>query len=581
MKIDEVLKEKEKELFLFRLKEKVLEIVKKVFGISLRFSDFDLSSPKNFVFGDYASNIGFILAKDLKQNPAEISKKLAESIKDEIFLKVEPSGGYLNFSLKPEFIFKKIKDLALDSEIFSKKDFLILFEFGQPNTHKDPHIGHLYSYVLGESLVRVFEFLGFKIKRANYQGDIGLHVAKCLYGIMQKKDEFRKLVERQPRSFDDFKNLAKFLQESYVLGSQFYEENEQARKKIDEINKALYLGNNKELIELWKKTREWSLNFYKKFEEILEVSIDRYYFESEVWREGKKIILENLGKVFEQSEGAIVFKGEKYGLHTRVFITKHGNPTYEGKEIGLISLKLKEFNPDFLVVTTAKEQAEYFKVVITAADLIFKGLKEKFKHVPFGMVNLKTGKMSSRKGNIISAVDLYEGVKKEIIRAYDVDEETAQKVALSAIKYSFLNLEAEKDMVFDIEESIAKEGNSGPYLLYTYVRAEKILEKGKIKEIYIPDSSFWNQLSFEEKLLFKQLLHFEEIILKSAKDFSVHYISNFLFETAKLYNKIYQSLPILKAEEPLRSSRLFLTFCYKNILRKGLYLLGIETVDRL
>ena len=581
MTIKKIFEKIERDLFGFKIKKSLIDKAKELSDIDLKEEEFEVSSPKNFVFGDFASNIGFILAKKLKKAPNEITKDLVEKVKIEEVEKVEPSGGYLNFSLKPAVIFKKVKFLAEASKVFSKQNFLILFEFGQPNTHKDPHIGHLYSYILGESLVRVFETLGFDLKRANYQGDIGPHVAKCLFGIKQNWEKFKELSKKNPKGFEDYKKLAKFLQDSYVLGSKFYEEDEKARKEITRINKSLYLKDDKEIVALWEKTRDWSVQFYKEFEKILGVKIDRYYFESEVWPEGRRLVFENLGKVFEKSEGAIVFKGEKYGLHTRVFVTKEGNPTYEGKEIGLISFKLKEFNPDFLIVTTAKEQEEYFKVVSEAADKIFSGFKEKFKHIPFGMVNLKTGKMSSRKGNIISAVELYGKVKEEILRAYDVEDLIAQKVALSAIKYSFLNLEAEKDMVFDIEESIAKEGNSGPYLLYTFVRARSVLEKGDVKEVIEPEEKVWEKISFEEKLLFKQLFHFDEVVLKSAQNFSPHFIANFLFETAQLYNKIYQSLPILKAEEDLREARLFLTDVYKKILEKGLYLLGIEVVDKL
>ncbi len=579
--LEKVLKQAEKETFGYYLKKLIKEKTEKVFKIDIKLEDFELSLPKNFSFGDYASNVGFKLASLLKKNPFEITKILAEKIKDEKISKIEPVGGYLNFFLKERVLFDKAKKAASLENFFQKRKGLLLLEFGQPNTHKDPHIGHLFSYILGESLVRIFENIGFEVKRANYQGDIGLHVAKCLFGVLQRREEFEKLEEDPSQDFEAFKKKAAFLQSCYVLGSKAYEEDSKAKEEISRINKAIYKRSDPEIVELWEVTRGWSVEFYKKFEKILGVFYDRYYFESEVWQEGKRIVEKNLEKVFEKSQGAIVFKGERQGLHTRVFITKEGNPTYEGKEIGLISFKLKEFSPDFLVVTTAKEQAEYFRVVAEAADKIFPSFKARFKHVPFGMVNLKKGKMSSREGNIISGVSLYERVKKEIKRAYDVDDNTASRVALAAIKYSFLNLEAEKDMVFDIEESIAKEGNSGPYLLYTFVRIRALLEKTKedIKELEI--SQVWEEMEEEERELLRQIFHFDEIVLKAAQSFSPHYIANFLFETAQLYNKIYQNYPVLKANNNLRKIRLFLSDSYKKILEKSLYLLGIETVEKL
>ncbi len=564
-----------------KIKNEIKKAVKQAYDMVVEEEIVEVFQPKDLSFGDYTTNIGFKLAPILKTSPVSITAKLVNLIKGKIFSKVNPIGGYINFYLSENIILDEVKKNAFSKTLFSEKNERLLVEFGQPNTHKDPHIGHLFSYVLGESLARLLETAGYKVYRVNYQGDVGLHVAKCLWGVFKNRQEFEELQAKKGNTFEDLKEKTTFLQKCYVEGNRDYEENEEAKRKIYELLKAIY-SKQGEVYEVWKVTRNWSVEFYKEFERVLGIKYHKNYFESEVASEGERIVKENIGKVFVESEGAIVFKGEDYGLHTRVFITSEGYPTYEGKEIGLVSLKIKDFDPDFLIVATAKEQVEYFKVVTEAADKIFPGFKKKFKHVAFGMVNLKTGKISSRKGNIITAVELYERVKEEIIKTYDVDDDTASKVTLAAIKYSFLNPEADKDMLFDIEESIAKEGNSGPYLLYSLVRAKSVLKKAG--GFSLEDESIFEGLKKmrdEEVLLFRKLLHFKEAIISSLEYFSPHVLTNFLFNISQLYNHIYQKYSVLKAEEGLKKARLFLTQAYASILNKGLFLLGIESVERL
>ena len=310
------------------------------------------------------------------------------------------------------------------------------------------------------------------------------------------------------------------------------------------------------------------------------ITFDKYYFESEISDKGKDLVNKHLGKIFEKSENAIVFEGEKYGLHTRVFVNSQGNPTYEAKDLGLIAAKLNDFKFDLSLVTTAAEQNEYWKVIGKASVLLFPQLENKYKHLGFGMINLITGKMSSRTGQIINAVTLIEEVKSRVKSAFSMkDDVLVQIIALAAVKYSFLKSDAFKNISFDMERSIAKDGDSGPYLLYTFVRTQSILKQSKEKkdvQIEVPST-----LENEEEVLLRKLYLFPEFIEKALEYNSPHFIATFLFDLAQSYNIFYQKHPVLKSEGEVRQFRLLLTESVGKILKQGLYLLGIETVDKM
>lgn len=527
----------------------------------------NLQHPANSDHGDYSSNIALIFSKQLKKSPLELAQQIVDSLpKDALIEEVAiEKPGFINFFLSEKALLQELQNINR-GEKTKATGKTILLEYGQPNTHKTPHIGHLFSYIFGESLARILEYRGNEMIRANYQGDVGLHVAKCLYVARDKVQGIRNRT---------LKEKIDFLQKCYQDGSKSYEENKEEQKKVDELNQKIY-HQDKEIVDLWNETRKWCLDFYQQFEQTLSVKYNKYYFESESAPIGKKIVEENVGRVFEKSDEAIIFKGEKYGLHTRVFITKYGMPTYEAKDIGLNNLKSK-LNFDFSIVTTANEQSSYYKVIVKASELIFPKLKNKLKHLGFGLIQLKAGKMSSRTGEIIDAFSLVDLVKNLIIKEYKTEEKLAQQIALAAIKYSFLKSDAYKNIVFDLEKSIAREGDSGPYLLYTYVRTQSILGKGTAGK---PSDRTIN-LTPEEKGLLRLLYQLPEVVEQAALRYSPHLIATYLFQLAQQFNLFYQKLPVLKAEEPIKQFRLALTTAVGETIREGLHLLGIETVSKM
>ena len=288
----------------------------------------------------------------------------------------------------------------------------------------------------------------------------------------------------------------------------------------------------------------------------------------------------NLGKVFEENEGAIIFPGEKYGLHNRVFITSAGHATYEGKEMGLAALEYDSFNYDKSIHVVASEQEGYFQVVIKAIELVFPHLKDKKYHLSYGVVDLKEGKMSSRLGNVVTVDDLYHLVCEKVREVMkqnrlEVDQEVVKKVAIGAIKFSYLKYSPEPNIIFDLEKSVSLQGDSGPYLQYTYARIKSVLKKSSPGEILYGKV----QLEYQEREILRQLMYFQEIVEQVSSSYHPNQLASYLVELSKLYNLFYQENRIIGSEK--MSFRLKLSSEVGEVLKKGLYLLGIESVDRM
>lgn len=551
------------------LKEDVHNAIAEALGSA----DFTLLYPRDKAFGDYAINVHQLRKLGLS-NDNLLSKIQAIAL----FESVELVDSFINMFIKKKILIDEANVVHNELDSYGKTEqahpLRIMFEYGTPNTHKLPHIGHLFSYIYGESMARILEWTGNSLFRDNYQGDVGLHVAKCLYIVLNKKDAMNKL-----KTLPD--KIA-FLQESYQEGSAAYDQDPVAKDAINDINKKIY-QHDSSIADIWEETRSWSLEYYKQFEERLGITQHKHYFESETSEFGVEVVKKHVGKIFEESEGAIVFKGEKYGLHTRVFLTKQGTPTYEAKDLGLVKLKRDEGAFDRIIITTASEQNGYWKVVIKATELVFPDLEGKVVHIGFGLIDLKGGKMSSRTGNIISGSGLVEQiteqVKEKLFANAPGKEDTINTVAMGAIKYAFLKSEARKNMYFDIEQSVSIHGNSGPYLQYTYARLKSIIEKASVKATSLADCE--NILTAEDTAILRLLPRFSEATLDAANTYSPHLLCNYLFELAQLCNTLYDKQNILKSEDETQQMRLSIISAATQVLKNGLALLGIDAPERI
>ncbi len=547
----------------------------------------DLDRPTNPAHGDYSTSIALKLSKELKKNPLEIAQMIVKKFPKHDFIeKVEiVKPGFINFWLSNEYLLKQMRESAESHfnipSFHLGKNKKIMVEFAHPNTHKLFHIGHLRNISTGEAIVRILETVGNKVIRSNYQGDVGLHIAKCLYRI--KNQELRI------KNLKTLKEKIEFIGKAYTQGTKAYEEHENAKKKIIEINRMIYEKNPK-IMPLWNETRQWSLDYFNEVYKRVYSHFDRFYFESELPERGVEIVQEALKKgILEKSKGAIVFNGKKYGLDTRVFINSLGFPTYEGKELALSEIQFSEFGEiDKNIHVVTPEQTSFFKVTFKVEELLNeKKYKNKQYHLIYEWVHLKEGKMSSRAGNVIEANWLIDEVKKKIIELFKCDDTVAEVLAIASVKYSFLKNGVSSPIAFDFNESISLEGNSGTYLLYTYVRTKSILKKvtlnnGTMKPFdNTQGGQLNNEITKEESALLRTIHQFSETVESAAKSFAQNYIATYLFALAQQFNLFYQKYPVLKAEKDVKTFRLLLTKATEEVLKKGLDLLGIKTVEKM
>lgn len=555
--------------------------------LNLGGAEFSLEHPEDLANGDYSCNVAMVLAKKLKTNPKDFSEKLVNEINKNLtkdISKAEAKSGFVNFYLSRQFFAASVEEIVNKVENVGKNNALsgkkIMIEYTDPNPFKPFHIGHLMTNSIGESLARILEYSGAKVWRVNYQGDVGLHVAKAMWG----------LINNSHLAQDDnipIKLKAANIGAAYAFGSEQYDKNDENKKEIDEINKKIYDRSDK----LVNKVYDWgfrvTMEAFEDLYRMLGTKFDYYFLESQMAPIGEKIVRENTGKIFQKSSGAIVFRAEEHDpkLHTRVFITSAGLPTYETKELGLTVEKFKTCSDiDLSIVVTADEQTDYMRVVAKAISLIYPDFGKKMKHVAHGMMRFAEGKMGSRKGNVITGESLLNDVRLSIIEkmadrnfSEGVMEKVSEDVAVSAVKYSILKQSMGGDIVFDMAKSISFEGDSGPYLQYSFARANSVLEKAQ-KENIFPDPHAYPPEVFEvEKLLYK----FPEIVLRSSQEYKPHYITNYLIEIARAYNSFYGNTLIVDKKDLFSSYKITLTYAFSFVMKTGLHLLGIQAPKRM
>ena len=554
----------------------IKNVIKELYG--LNDINVELSQVPNEMNGDVACNIAMRLAARLKKNPRQIAEEIVEKLRElnDGFTLNIAGPGFINISY-PDDYYKSGLEKLLDKfddviKIDDYKDKIVLCEFSDPNPFKVLHVGHLYTSVVGDAIARLFEFAGANVKRLNFGGDVGIHVAKTLYEV-QKQDDF---LNDDKLSLDE---KAEHIGKCYVAGTRAYEEDDEAKKKIVQINKELYeiSENDKHdsrLSELYWKGREISYNYFKKFYASIGLTFDKYYPESVVARGGLERVKKELENgVYEESNGAIVFKGEKYGLHTRVFVNKEGVPTYEAKDVGLVLAKWADWHFDKSIIITGSEQKEYMAVVYKSIEQYEPELVKKTTHLTHGMVRLPGDeKMSSRKGNFLKAVDtigVIEQNLKELGGSYD------EKIVMGALKYAFLKYKMGGNIVFDAKESVSMSGNSGIYLQYSAVRAKKILEKSLKKD---SNDTGWVLNEFEKDLI-REMLEFGDVLREALNDYAPYKICNYLYSLAQMFSRFYENVQVAGSEH--EKDRKKIVKVYISVLEKGLDLLGIELPEKM
>lgn len=577
------------------------------------------SDPKH---GDYSTNVALsaFSKNHTFRSPMELAAKIvavlgSKKSESSMFNEIQVAKpGFINFWISEEKFIETIdtsssgnSDKVIGKGTYNGKKIVV--EYTDPNPFKELHIGHLYSNIIGESLCRIFEANGAEVRRVDYYGDVGMHVAKSIWGIMKKMSEDDiTLEELKKKSLTD---RISFLGEGYALGSNKYAQDPKIAEEIKDINYLVYMSGqeylkknsnwvpqidykkflhaeNEEVYEkvkmIYESGKDWSLENFENLYSRLGTKFDGYYPESIAGERGYKIVKDNIASgIFIESEGAVIFPGETQGLHNRVFINKLGLPTYEAKELGLAPWKFEEFNYDYSFIVTASEITGYFSVLMAALNKVDPELGKKTIPLLHGMVRLPQGKMSSRSGNVITVSWLLDEAKRKV---HDLAGDTiknkndvAEMVGMAAVKYAFLRSSVGKDIVFDLDESISFEGNSGPYIQYTYARSQSVLQKGKNKNINIKNSIDIVHLKKEERNVLRLLARFPEIVEEAAIRYAPNVLCSYLFELAQAFNLFYQKFQILKADVAVKDFRLFLTDQTGSVLKYGLDLLGISSPE--
>lgn len=549
------------------LQETLKEAVKHLFGVEV---ELELTRPEE-QFGDYSTNAAMQLGAKLGKPPLEIAEALANKIQaSDMVAKTEVAGpGFINFFLSDKSLLEEVERQPVKTH----EGQTVVVEYSDPNPFKVLHVGHLYTSVVGDAIANLYEHAGAKVVRVNFGGDVGLHVAKTMWAIGQR------LGGERPEKLNDIpaEKRSEWLTERYVEGNSAYANNADAKTQINELNKRVYQiveqrDKASPLAQIYWATRQWSYDYFANFYKRIGSHFDRFYPESETAEPGLKIVRENIGKVFEQSEGAVVFKGEVHNMHTRVFINSKGLPTYETKDVGLIFKKWQDYHFDRSIIITGNDIYEYMQVVLKAIEQIAPELAQKTTHITHGMVKPTGGiKMSSRLGNIIKAESV-------LIAANEANKEANKQenfdVALGAVKYAFLKNRIGADVIFDPAESVSIQGNSGPYLQYAYARARSILEKSSNTSTVLDE-----KLEPDERSLARKIGEFAEVVEQATTDLLPSYICTYLYELAQTFNRFYEKNRILGDERELL--RLKLVSACAKVLRSGLRLLNMPVPEKM
>lgn len=523
-----------------------------------------LEFPADIEHGDFATSLALAGAKVTGMKPLDLAQKIVSALGSiEGVAKIEIAGpGFINFTLSRDHIASVIESI---DDSWGKgtyaKDERTLIEYTSPNLFKPLHIGNLMANIVGESVSRLIEWGSANVKRVNYPSDIGLTVAKGVWGVLTKGYD--------PRNINEL-GLA------YRDGSTAYEEDEEAKKEIDSINKRLYEGDP-EVTPIREAGIETSLARIREICALLGTRFDIEIFESQAGEMGRDLVRENVGPIFKESDGAIIFPGEEYGLHTRVFVNSLGLPTYEAKDLALAKLKFDIVPFDRSITVTGAEQKEYFRVLIKAIELVFPQMAGKIVHIGNGFLSLTTGKMSSRKGNVLTGESVLEGVRERVLaimqerHAGEDNSVIANQVAVAAIKYAVLKQRTGKNIIFDQEASLSFDGDSGPYLQYSYVRAKRVLEKA-------PSEGAGSAPS-EATALERLIARFPAIVERAAIEYEPHYITNYLVDLASRFNSWYAAERIIGS--PHEAYHLAVTRAFATTMKNGLWLIGIEAPERM
>jgi arginyl-tRNA synthetase len=547
---------------------------------------FSIDVPKES-FGDYTINVAHNIAREGAFQANDVAEIIGRELKALDYEKnideVSIVNGFVNIRIAKDKLAEHVNaEIQLDNIGDGKK---VVFEYSSPNTNKALHIGHTRNDLFGIACINILRALGYDVVTTEIINDRGVHIMKSM--LMYMKHGEGKTPESEGVKPDHFvgKFYAMFAEE-VVKDPSLDEEAQELLRKWE--------SNDSEVRALWKKMNTWFFEGVKVTYAREGATFDVVEFESDIYDKGRDLVLEGVKKGFFQKEedGSVSVDLTEKGLDKKYLLRKDGTTLYITQDLYLWHLRNEKHHPDAAIVTTSAEQAYHFKVLSELFKKFGYAWAENFKHLPYEHVFLGKSKMSSRAGNTVSADDLFKHTVEKVqetmrnsqkIKASPDDLETVDKIASAAIKYGYLKYDRNTKIYFDLDETIAIEGNTGPYLQYTYARINSIVAKSEISSEDISKQKDLSLLIENSELsLMRHILHYGEIVAAASEDFRPNMITNYLYELSSRFNLFYDQVSVLGAEnEELKLQRLALLLRVANVLEHGLSLLGIETVKEM
>lgn len=564
-------------------KKYIAEIIAKALEMNVNEIEKSIENPKGVDNGDYAFPC-FKLAKVLRKAPPVIAEETKQKlvVDEKIVTKIEVVGGYINFFVNKEILGSQVLQEIANSEQYGKseigKNQNIVIDYSAPNIAKPFHIGHLRSTVIGGALYNIYKYLGYNVTGVNHLGDYGTQFGKLIEGYKRWGSEYS--INENP--IDELTKI-------YIRINQACKDDESILEECRNNFKKLEDGDPY-CVELWNKFKNVSLKEFQKVYDLLGSKFDSWNGEAFYSDKMGEIVelLEKSGKLVK-SEGARIIDLEDKGMAPCIIEKSNGSSTYATRDLAAIMYRARTYDFDKALYVTSYEQVLHFKQVFETAKLL--GLDEKYinglEHVPFGMVLLKTGKMSTREGNMIKLEDL---LNEAMLRAEKIIEEknpdlenkkeVAKKVGIGAVIFNDLSNSRVKDEIFDWDTILNFQGETGPYIQYTYVRTKSVIEKaGGVPDIKDVKVSYL--LDDASSKILKLIYNFEDILNQVTDKNEPSILSRYLIDVAKAYSNFYNENKIIDDDKDVQNARVYLTFAVGKVLKTGAELLGIEMPDRM
>ena len=526
---------------------------------------------------------------NVPQRAAEIAHLVAEELETgEHFSRVEAVRGYLNLYFDPHLVSRRVleqvAEKGADFGSGEPQDRRVMVEFSQPNTHKAFHVGHLRSAILGDAVCRILEFAGCEVVRANYYGDIGLHVIKWLWNYLK----FHQGEEPPPET-------TRWMGELYAEATRRLEENPQWESEVRQLY-SRWDRQDPEIVDLWRRTRAWSVEGFQQLYNILDIDFDRYYANSEVEFLGKEIVEELIAKEIAEDlrpeDAVIVRLDDLLGRETEkyrvlVILRSDGTALYATEDLALAKLKFEEYDLDESIYVVDVRQSLHFQQVWKTLEIAGYEWASDCRHLAYELVNLPGNVvMASREGTVVLLEDLIREAKSRALEVVEeknpqlhdrVKQTVSRAVGLGAIKFPMLDRDNTRIVTFDWETALDFNGQAAPYIQYAHVRANSILrkyEKG-LPPLHTPEYP----LEEAEIALIEQLSRFPAVVQDAARDLRPLHITNAAYELARAFNSFYRLCPVLTAETEVRDFRLRIVDASRQVLASSLDLLGIEAPE--